>query len=889
LALENGARLGPYEIVSAIGAGGMGEVYRAVDTRLDRTVAIKVLSPQLAGAAEFRERFDREARVISQLDHPHICALYDVGDVMHPQSGSDSRPLAFLVMQYLSGETLASRLARGPLSIDEVLRFATQIADALDKAHRRGVVHRDLKPANVMLTKDGTKLLDFGLAKSAATAEAPSAAAAATAVTTAPGYGLTAHGVLLGTLQYMAPEQVEGRGADVRSDVFAFGALVYEMATGQVAFTGGSHAGVMAAIVKHEPPPVSSTRLDAPPLLDHLVDTCLKKDPDARWQSMADIAIQLKLMVALGSTAVTTPPRSRRSALVAWAAAAVALAIAVVLAVIVASRRDTGDSAKFTFDVEGPSGQASVGSPLQFALSPDGAHLVSVVGSDRGTVLWLRTLETQAAQTLPGTEGASNPFWSHDSRFIAFFADGKLKTIDLFGSPPQSVCDAARGAGGTWNRDGVIVFSPNRGSLLQVPATGGAPVPVTKLDESRSEIAHRFPSFLPDGRHFLYLAVSNKSDESGVYVGSLTSPDRKRILSAGTKALFAPPDRLLFMRDDTLMVQRLDPDRLALVGDPAPIADPVGANVQNSAGGFTVSDTGVLAYRSRDARNRLLTIFDRSGAQLGSFGTVGFHRNPAVSPDFTRVAVQDGATNDIWIFDRPRGTSLRFTVDRATENTPVWSPDGRRVVFASNRSGTFDLYQKAVDSTAKDDLLFQSDRPKTPEDWSADGRLILFRDQGAATNADLWVIPLEGARTPRPVLNSAFEEREGRLSPDGRWIAYVSSEPGALEVFVSSFPAPGAKWRISSGGGHQPRWRADGKELFFLSESRDVMAAPIATNSDGSLQAGTPQSLFATAAASFAERNSWDVAPDGQRFLVNSVPVQRAPITVVVNWRQRDE
>jgi serine/threonine protein kinase/Tol biopolymer transport system component len=889
LALESGARLGPYEIVSAIGAGGMGEVYRALDTRLDRTVAIKVLSPQLSGAAEFRDRFDREARVISQLDHPHICALYDVGEVPHPQSGSpDARSLAFLVMQYLSGETLASRLTRGALPIDDVLRFATQIADALDAAHRRGVIHRDLKPANVMLTKDGTKLLDFGLAKSRSTAEASPATAVATALTTAPGYGLTAHGTLLGTLQYMAPEQVEGKEADVRSDVFAFGSLVYEMATGNVAFTGASQTGVMAAIVGHQPPAVSTKRRDSPPLLDHLVDTCLRKDPDARWQSMADVAIQLKLIAAVGSAAVTTPSRSSRSALVAWAAAGAAFAIAAVLAVIIATRANTPDNARFTFDVEGPS-QASVGAPLQFALSPDGAHLVSVVGSDRGSVLWLRALETQAAQTLPGTEGAANPFWSPDSRFIAFFADGKLKTVDLFGSPAQSVCDAPRSAGGTWNRDGVIVFSPNRGSLLQVPATGGAPVAVTKLDESRSEIAHRFPSFLPDGRRFLYLAVSNKSDDSGVYVGSLTSAERTRILSAGTKALFAPPNRLLFMRDDTLMVQQLDPDRLALVGDPAPIADPVGANVQNSAGGFTVSDTGVLAYRSRDARNRQLTMFDRAGAQLGSFGSVGFHRNPAVSPDFTRVAVQDGATNDIWIFDRPRGTSLRFTVDRATENAPVWSPDGRRVVFASNRSGTFDLYAKSIDGGAQDQLLFQSDRAKTPEDWSADGRVVLFRDQGVATNSDLWVIPIEGARTPRPVLNTPFEEREGRLSPDGRWIAYVSNEAGALEVFVSTFPAPGARRQISSGGGHQPRWRADGKELFFLSETRDVMAVPISTSADGSLNAGTPQLLFVTSAASFAERNSWDVAPDGQRFLVNSVPIQRAPITVVVNWLRRQD
>ena len=862
----------------------MGEVYKAVDTRLDRTVAIKVLPPNLAAAPEFRERFDREARVISKLDHPHICTLYDVGEA---SPASDSPPLAFLVMQYLSGETLASRLTRGALPIDDVLRCALQIADALDKAHRGGVVHRDLKPGNVMLTKDGTKLLDFGLAKTASTASAPlGGAAATTALTTLPADNdLTAHGAILGTLQYMAPEQLEGKDADVRSDIFAFGAMVYEMTTGRRAFDGKSQVSLMAAIIEHDPPPLSSTQPLSPPLLDHLVQTCLRKDPDARWQTMADVVIQLKLIAELGSRVATPALRSKRGVVAAWSVAAAAVAIAIVLGALAMQNRRSPDGAKFTFEIDAPA-LVGVGAPLQFALSPNGTHLVSVVGTDKGNVLWLRTLEHQAGQILPGTDGASHPFWSPDSRFIAFFAGGALRTVDLFGSPPQSVCDATGFAGGTWNRDGVIVFSQNRGPLFRVAAAGGKPVAVTQVDPSRSEVAHRFPSFLPDGRRFLYSAVSTRADDSGVFVGSLSSMESTRIVGGGIKALFAPPDRILFMRDDTLMAQRLDPDRLALAGDPIPIADPVGANVQNSAAGFTVSETGVLGYRSRDARNRTLTMFDRSGAQLGTFGAAGFHRNPAVSPDFSKVAVQDGATNDIWIFDRARATSLRFTVDRATDDAPLWSPDGRRVAFSSNRSGTVDLYQKATDGTGKDEALFQSERFKIPEDWSPDGRLLLFRETGQQTNADLWVLPLDGIRTPRPVLNSPFVEREGRLSRDGRWIAYVSNEPGTLEVFVTAFPMAGTKWRISTEGGHQPRWRGDGQELFFLNESREVMAVSIEVASDGSLKPGTPQQLFATTAASFAERNSWDVAADGQRFLVNSVPVQRAPITVVVNWLQ---
>jgi serine/threonine protein kinase len=848
----------------------MGEVYTAVDTRLDRTVAIKVLAPQLSEDPRFRERFDREARIISSLDHPHICPLFDVGD-------------GFLVMPYLAGETLATRLSKGPLPIDQVLRYATQIADALDKAHRRGVIHRDLKPGNVMLTKDGAKLLDFGLAKyGQAGAHATAGISSVTAAPTAAAEPeLTTHGAVLGTLPYMSPEQVEGAEADARSDVFAFGAMVYEMATGRRAFEGRSQAALMAMIIGHEPPPVSSSEPHATPLVDHLVKTCLAKDPDERWQTMADVLIQLRLIGALPVSSLAAARPSSRGTIIGAAAAVATFVAGTAAGWLASSPRTDPTPATFTFDVENVG--FGVGAPLQFALSPDGAHLVSVAGSEKGSILSLRTFANQATQTLPGTDGAANPFWAPDSRSIGFFADGRLKTVDIFGAPPQSLADATRNAGGTWNHDGTIVFSTNAGPLVRVSATGGDATPLTALDESRSEIAHRFPSFLPDGQRFLYVAVSSLNQESIVYVGSLMSRERTRLLASGAKALVSPSGHVLFMRNDALMAQAFDVDRLALTGDPVTVVEPVGANIQNSAAGFTVSDTGVLAYRSRDARNRQLAVFDRTGAQVGTFGTVGFHSNPAASPDFSRVAVRDGSTDDIWIFDRSRGSTARFTFDRASDNAPVWSPDGQRVVFASNRSGVFDLYLKRTSEGGQEELLFQSQEPKTPEGWSADGRLLLYRTQGKTTNADLWMLRLDQGRTPEPVLTGPAEEREGQLSPDGKWIAFVSSEPGSLQVFVQAFPVAGPRWQVSTDGGHQPRWRGDGRELFFLSETRDAMAVPVAP-SGTALEIGTPQRLFPTTAASFAERNSWEVAPDGQRFLVNSVPVQRAPITVVVNW-----
>jgi Tol biopolymer transport system component/predicted Ser/Thr protein kinase len=889
--LSAGARLGPYEIVSPLGAGGMGEVYRARDTRLERIVAVKVLPPELAADPQFRERFEREARLISSLSHPHVCPLFDVGQ----ENGVE-----YLVMEYLDGETLAARLEKGPVPLDLSLRIAIETAAALDAAHRTGVIHRDLKPGNVMLTKSGAKLLDFGLAKSdASRGVRMSGIAAATFTptalpTTPPARTITAQGTILGTFQYMAPEQLEGLEADTRTDIFAFGALLYEMLTGRRAFEGKSHVSLLAAIVDHDPPPVSSVTPVSPPLLDHLVKTCLVKNPDKRWQTMADVLIQLKLIAdsggELGSSVAAA--RTRRRLRIAWSMAAVLAVLCVAsiaLAVVTVFSGGVTDRPKINFAIPTPSAP----SPLHLAVSPTGTHVVSVVNSDRGVMLWMRAFDHLDGQTVRGTESQAAggfPFWSPDGRFIAFFADGKLKKVDLQGAPPQTLCDAPAGRGGTWNRDGVIVFAPAAaGPLFRVPATGGIAAPLTELDKSRQEIAHRHPYFLPDGRHFIYVAVSGKNELSGIVIASLDSKERKFLVSTDVKAAFAPPDRLLYMRDSTLMAHRLDTGRLELSGDPYPIAEEVGTNSANSAAGFAVSDNGTLIYRTGGAANNLLRWYDRSGRESAAVDTPGPYRNPALSPDIQRVAMgkRESGTADLWILDLARGTSTRFTVDPGDEDLPLWSPDGSRVVFSSNRGGSYDLYLKNSSGVTQEELLLKSDPAKSPTDWSADGRFLLYTVTDPQTGFDLWVLPMTGERKPEAVIRTQFNESQAKFAPDARWIAYTSNESGRAEIYLQGFPQATSRAQISTSGGNRPHWRRDGKELFFTSLAGEMMAVDIGVAPDGSLKAGLPHRLFAVNAL-----GAWSVTPDGQRFLVNITGQQASgavtPVTVVVNWDRRD-
>jgi serine/threonine protein kinase len=886
MALKAGDRLGSFEVLSAIGAGGQGEVYKARDTRLDRNVAIKVLPAHLSARQDVRERFEREARTVSSLNHPHICTLYDIGaqDDVH-----------FLVMEYLEGQTLADRLAKGQLPLADALRYAIEIADALDKAHRQGVVHRDLKPGNIMITKSGTKLLDFGLAKQGAVGSP--AGAVHSAMPTAGAAPLTAEGTILGTLQYMSPEQLEGHEADARSDIFAFGSVLYEMATGRRAFEGKSRVSLMAAILEHDPPPISWVQPVSPKSLDYLVKSCLRKDPDRRYQTMADVLLRLEEIAESAETepaAVT--PRSRLR--VAWSVAAILFMVSAALAIFVLSTRETPSAPKLSFNVETPSALNS----LSIALSPDGKHLVAIVSEGGRYSLWLRALESLKGRIIySGDEYSTGgaPFWSPDSRFITFAVQGKMRKLDVFGAPPQTICDLPKGGGGgTWNKKGLIIFGSTAGPLYRISASGGTPTPLTELDKSREETGHRLPMFLPDGEHYLFVAISAKPENSGIYLGSLDSKERTRLLASTQQAMYAPPGYLLFLRDTTLMAQSFNVKRLEMSGDPFPVVEGVGVNPINSVAGFTVSSNGLLAYRSTaSAEETQLQWFDRTGNQTGTNGNPGFYTYPVLAPDLQRVAFtkREGDAFDIWIKGLVRDAETKFTFD-GTDAAPMWSPDGSRIVYRSNRDGgIYNLYQKHSGGVGSEDVLLKSDHTKSPQDWSLDGKFILYGDTDPKTGVDLWVLPMTGDGKPgkaQPILQTQFNENEGQFSPDAKWIAYISDESKSNQVYVQSFPISGTKYQISTNGGYQPRWRRDGKELFFLSTARELMAVEISTSKDGVFHAGVPQKLFQTNVANFlTNRNSYDVTPDGQRFLINSPTASAAstPITVIVNWMTQSQ
>lgn len=883
MSLGPGTRLGPYEVQSALGAGGMGEVYKAKDGRLDRVVAIKVLPAHVVGDPELRQRFEREAKTLAALSHPHICAVFDVGR----QDGVD-----FLVMEYLEGQTLAERLQKGALPLDQLLRCAVEIADALDKAHRKGIVHRDLKPGNIMLTKGGAKLLDFGLAKLQ-----PADTVAGISMAATLSSPLTGQGTILGTLQYMAPEQVEGKEADARSDIFALGAIVYEMATGKKAFQGGSTASLIAAILERDPPPLSTLQPMSPSALEILVATCLAKDPEKRWSSAHDVMLQLARIAEAGWQEQSTAP-ARRSRLRerAWMSmAAVLLATTVGLSLTYLLRPST-DAPPIQFFISPPDGTSLAPGPAapQVAVSPEGRQVAyATVDLSGNRQLWIRSLDALTAQAMPGTEGAEFPFWAPDSRFVGFFAQGKLKTVDAAGGPPTTVCDASAGQGGSWNRDGVIVFAPSFNSpLAQVPAAGGEPVAVTSLDQAREETGHLWPQFLPDGRHFLYLAQSQQREQHGIYVGSLDGGEPLRVLSSDVRAGYAPPGYLLFVREGTLMAQPFDASRLALAGEPARLAEGVATNpLTTGRSTFATSETGVLAYRPGNIGgvepSRLLW-FDRGGNQIGAIGPPGLYADLHLSPDGTRLAVYQRTTGaeagDVWLFDLRRGTSSRFTLDPQDDGVPVWSPDGAQIVFGSGGYGRMDLYLKSTGGATPPELLLQSPADKWPLAWSTDGRFILFQSQDAKTGWDLWLLPLAGDRVPMPLVQTRFNEQEAEFSPDGRWLAYSSDESGRLEVYVQPFGSPGGRLQISPGGGGEPMWRRDGRELFYLAADRRLMAVEVRGTT--TFEAGMPRPLFQVRVSDVPFRNQYQVSADGQRFLVATVANLDAAsrIAVVLNW-----
>ncbi len=879
MALAPGHRLGPYQIVAPIGAGGMGEVYRATDTRLDRTVAVKVLPAHLAQNTEFRQRFEREARIVSNLNHPHICALHDIGQ----QDGVD-----FLVMEFLEGETLSARLAHGALALEQALPIAIQIAAALAEAHRHGVSHRDLKPGNVMLTRTGSKLLDFGLAKFT-----PAGTPAGSTIGASPTEGFTSAGAILGTFQYMSPEQLQGKDADPRSDIFAFGAVLFEMLTGRKAFEGTTPAALAGAILHTEPPSVAT------PSLDRLIKRCLAKDPEARWQSARDLGAELEWIaessapkaVPLPAVAAPAPSRPR----LPWVLVAVATAAALVLAAVL-FLKPPPEQRLLKLSVVPPE-KASFGPNL--VLSPDGRRLAFVAtGADGRSTVWVRPLDSLVAHPLSGTDGALKPFWSPDSQSLGFFAQGKLKRIDVAGGPAQTLADATAGRGGAWSRDGIIIFAPSAGGpLMQAPATGGESKPLTALDSSRQETLHRWPHFLPDGRRFLFTARSNTRENSGIFAGSLDSKTVKRIVSGESTVTYAPgrdPARghILFIRENSLMAQPFDAGRLETTGPAVPSAEQVSYSAAAGAM-FSASANGILAYRTGAGANSMLAWFDRTGKQVGQAASQAIYISLDLSPDERRVVATlgdaQGAQPDLWLFELARGVSTRFTFDAATDWSPVWSRDGSRIAFASMRNGGSDLYAKVSSGAGTDELLLKSPELKLASDWSPDGRRLLYSTVSAKTGSDLWTLPLEGDRAqrapPAPYLQTQFNERQGQFSPDGRWVAYVSDEGGASQVYVQPFPPSGAKWQLSTGGGADPRWRQDGKEIFYLAPDRRLMAVEVKTGAN--LEAGVAKPLFDSRFPGTPEfGRNYGVASNGQRFLLR-VPAEEsapAPITVVVNW-----
>jgi serine/threonine protein kinase len=881
VAILPGKTVGPYQILSAIGAGGMGEVYKARDTRLDRTVAIKVLSAHLADRADSRERFDREARTIAGLNHPHICTLFDIGH----QDGMD-----YLVMEYLEGETLADRLKKGPLPMELALQYAIEISDALDKAHRNGITHRDLKPGNIMLTKSGTKLLDFGLAK---LRQDSNPATPFSELATIQG-GETAEGTILGTLQYMAPEQVEARPVDARTDIFAFGAVVYEMATGKKAFEGRSQASLIAKILETDPPPISSLQPVSPPSLDRLVKKCLAKEPEKRWQAASDVCDELKWIAEQGqgpqaATAASggMAKRGVREHL-GWLVA-VAVLVAALAAGVFYFRRTPAEVRTIRFAIPPPENQSYPvisNTPSFLSVSPDGTKLAFVaVDSNSHSLLWLRDLASQTAEPLPGTDDAGAPFWSPDSRFIAFSDNSSLKKVAVSGGPAETIAASPAYGGGTWNRDGVILFAAQTfgGAIFRVPSEGGTPTPVTSPDTAH-QFGNAWPTFLPDGRHFLYLARSPNLDSGAINVGSLDSKETKVLLKVNSSGLYSPPGYLLFGRAGTLFAQPFDADRQELKGDAVPVAQGLQFNQLNGRGALDISENGVLAFRRvpSNAQIRLVWV-DRKGSEQPLDAPQHAYRNPRISPDGQRVAVTiDELGSQEWLLDIGRGTLTRLTFEGNYNGGTAWAPDGKRITFGSDRAGPRNLFWQLADGSGGTERLTTSERTEVATSWSPDGQTLAFEQTGLGTGFDIWFLRLAD-RKAEPFLQTRFNEIAPRFSPDGRWLAYASDESGRFEIYVQPFPGPGGKWQISTEGGTEPVWARNG-ELFYRNGEKLMV---VETTTSPKFSAANPKVLFKGIYSTYQSVPDFDVTADGQRFLfLKTDEGTRSEITVVVNWTE---
>ncbi|MGH9368648.1 MAG: protein kinase domain-containing protein, partial [Thermoanaerobaculia bacterium] len=885
-----GSRLGPYEIQALLGAGGMGEVYRARDTRLNRTVAVKVLPAGVASSEELRQRFEREAQSIAQLSHPHICALYDVG-----REGETE----FLVMELLEGETLAERLARGPLPIGETLRFGAEIASALDGAHRKGIVHRDLKPGNVMLTASGVKLLDFGLAKVLAP-EGP-----IESLTSAPtaGKDVTREGAILGTLSSMAPEQLEGKPADQRADIFALGAVLYEMATGRKAFSGASQASLISAILSSEPPPLTSVQPFHPPALDRVVRTCLAKDPGRRWQAAHDVGLQLAAIAEASPAPAPGAPVSgrRRPVWLPWAVAAACLAAAILA--LLRGRAPAGRPAPVVrFAVAPPSGRAFFPTfeTTELAVSPDGSRIAFVATggpssgpsatavaaeAEAGRGIWVRDLSQLEARPVAGTEGASSVFWSPDGKTIGFFTPGSLKRIEVSGGAPVPICDLPVGGGrsGTWGAGGDILFTNiQKATISRVPAAGGTPETLIEGDASRGEMRLNWPWFLPDGKRFLY--VLKLRDGGGKIMLWEPGKPPRALLPVVSAVQYIEPGYLVFAREGVLLAQRFDWRKGTLTGEPFSIAERVAYFLTSGHASFAVSQSGTLAYQSHDSVSRIVWL-DRAGRELGTVGPPGNYFNLSVAPDGRRLfydRTQPGiGTFDVWSFDLERQVEGRVTSSPLTEFAATELPGRRDIVYSSSRGGQPQLYRLDPASGREEQLAPGSGTFQIAQDVSPDGSTLVYVERTPQSPFDIWTLPLSGAGKPTPLLQSPFSKSEVRFSRDGRFLSFISDESGRLEAYVMPYPGPGERIRVSTGGARLARWSRDGRELFYLSLDRRLMSVPVRTGP--SLQLGTPVELFALSGRPWI---NFETAPDGKRFLasVPDVIAGEQPLTVVLNW-----
>ncbi len=838
-------RLGPYELVASIGKGGMGEVWKARDPRLGRDVAIKI------SAAQFTDRFEREARAIAALNHPNICTLFDVGP-------------NYLVMELVEGPTLAERILQGPIPLEEALGIAKQMADALEAAHEKGIIHRDLKPANIKIRPDGSvKVLDFGLAKAANEAveygpDSPTM--------------LSVAGMIIGTAGYMSPEQARGKVVDKRADIWAFGVVLFEMLTGKRLFGGDSVSDTIAAVVRDEP---DWTRV--PVKVRGVLRSCLEKEPRQRLRDIGDFG----RLLGAGEHVVTAPLQSRLR-MTGWIAAA---AFGLIAAYAVWNHPDTANP-EIRLDIATPATKF----PGAFALSPDGRKIVYEASGDGPSRLWVRSLNSISATPLPGTEGGLNPFWSPDSGSIAFFADQKLERIDPGSGAPQVITETngpANGRRGTWGAEDVILYNPGPGmALVRIRASGGQAAASTKLGKGQNN--HRAPQFLPDGRHFLFAAGGM---DPAIWLSGLNGegPPAQlvRIVTlapgADSASEYLAPGWLVRVKQNTLIAQRFDATQGKLSGEPVTLSPRGGLNAGTLSGFFSVSNAGTIAWRGGGSGRSQLVWFNRAGQNLGIFGDAEDATVPELAPNGNRVAVIRGSPDlrDIWLQDGTRSSRLTFAA--GNNRLPLWSPDGTRVVFAARRTGVSNLYQKPADGSGTEEVLLQSDDNKWPTSWSSDGRFILY---GSDQNkGDLMVLPLTGDRKPFVFLSTPFNEQQGVFSPDGKWIAYQSNESGTYQIYVRPFPGPGGQWQISTAGGKSVRWKADGKELYYLALDNRLMAVAVKAQG-GTVVPGTPEALFQTNIVPDTFKPEYDVARDG-RFLINTQleDASSEPIHLLMNWK----